>query len=84
MISEDEFWISWGLIQSSDEGLFDLKDVKDCSINHVWTIVESGDDVDDSWYGIPGIHYVNRLGYVITKMAWKDGAVDAVYFLRNE
>jgi hypothetical protein len=38
--------------------------------NHIWTFQE-----DD--YGVPcvtnGYHYVNRLGYFITKKPWNDG-----------
>lgn len=80
-IPEDEFWESWGVVQKGDGGLFDYDDIKDQPSNHVWTILESGSDEDDSWYASPGIHYVNRLGYVITKKPWVDELRDAIYFL---
>ena len=30
-----------------------------------------------------GIHYVNRLGYVLTSQPWVDAALDAIYFLED-
>ena len=81
MISEDAFWEDWGVKQSADHGLMDFDEVRSHPEDHVWTIVESGDDADSNWYAIPGFHYVNRLGYVVTKRPWIDSALDAIYFL---
>lgn len=80
-ISEDEFWENWGVIQKGDGNLFDYKSVKDKPIDHVWTILESGSDENDNWYASPGFHYVNRLGYVLTRNPWIDAFQDAIYFL---
>lgn len=83
-ISEDEFWENWGVIQKADGELFDYEDVTDLSLNHVWTILESGTDDNDNWYASPGFHYVNRLGYVLTRKPWVDELRDAMYFLDDK
>lgn len=36
------------------------------STNLIWTVL----DCDGKLYVTAGIHYVNRLGYVVTKNAW--------------
>ena len=33
-------------------------------LSHVWTIL----DCDGDWYVAPGLHYVNRIGHVITEI----------------
>lgn len=81
MISEDEFWEAWGVRQSADSGLMEFDEVHSYPENHVWTVVESGDDADGNWYAMPGYHYVNRLGYVVTERPWIDYTLDAIYFL---
>ncbi len=80
-ISEDEFWDDWRVIQGANGELFDIDDVKDQPINHVWKILESGDCDDHSIYASPGFHIVNRIGYVLTKEAWVNGERDAIYHL---
>jgi hypothetical protein len=82
-ISEDEFWEEWGVIQKADGDLFVYEDVKDMPVNQVWTILESGSDENDNWYASPGLHYVNRLGYVLTQKPWIDETRDAIYFLND-
>jgi hypothetical protein len=37
----------------------------------VWTLVES--DNGDLILIVPGIHVVNRLGYLITEYSWEEG-----------
>lgn len=78
-ISEDEFWEGWGVIQKSSGVLFDFMDVKELPLHHVWTIVESGVH-GDRLYAMPGFHYVNRVGYVITRVPWRLESRDAIYF----
>lgn len=80
MISEDEFWDIWGVRNARNGELFELHELRRRPINHVWTIVESGDPKDENWYAMPGYHFVNRLGYVLTRKPWKDKTIDAVYF----
>lgn len=82
-VSEDEFWDSWGVIQKSDGVMFEYADVKGQPVCQVWTIVGSGSDENENWYAMPGIHFVNRMGYVMTKRSWSDGRLDAIYFMRD-
>jgi len=82
-ISEDEFFDEWAVQASLTGDLFDYRDVVDKSRANVWTIVESGDDLDETWYALPGFHFVNRLGYVMTARPWNDTTPDAIYFLDN-
>jgi len=81
MISEDDFHEYWGVELSPSDDLWNYDGIRSCGVRHVWTIVESGSDNDGNWYAVPGFHYVNRLGYVLTKRAWEDAARDAIYFL---
>ena len=81
MISEDEFHAHWGVKVSASGDLWKYEEVRSFGVQHVWTIVESGSDDDGNWYAVPGFHYVNRLGYVLTDRAWNEGTQDAVYFL---
>lgn len=82
-ISEDEFWGEWGVIQKSDGVLFAHDAVRHHPLHHVWTIVESGSNENDNWYALPGFHYVNRMGYVLTQKRWSNGLRDATYFVYN-
>ncbi len=80
-ISKNEFWDDWEVIQKANGDLFEFEDVKGQPINHVWTILESGDDDDGNWYASQGFRIVNRMGYVMTKRPWSDDLRDAIYFL---
>lgn len=81
LISEREFEEVWGVYVKSSGDLFWYEDVKDKELNHVWSIVESGDESDGNWYAEPGLHVVNLLGYAMTKRPWIDSTPDAIYFL---
>lgn len=61
--------------------LFQFDDVHNQPLEQVWTIVESGDDVDGNWYAEPGFHIVNKVGYVMTSKPWSESTPDAIYFL---
>lgn len=52
----------------------DLELVRSLDQNHVWTVVESGCN-DDLWI-TSGFHYVNRICYLVTKMAHDGLMVD--------
>lgn len=80
-INEDEFQNDWGVIRKPSGDLFDFTEVKDQPVNHVWTVLESGDGDDGNWYASPGFHVVNRMGYVVTEKPWVDELRDAIYFL---
>jgi len=81
LISEREFDEVWGAYLKPSGDLFAFEDVRDQSPNHVWTVVDYGDDSDGNWYALPGFHVVNKLGYVMTREAWSDSTPDAIYFL---
>jgi hypothetical protein len=81
LISEHEFDVVWGACVQPSGDLFQFEDVRAQSPNHVWTIVDSGDDSDGNWYAVPGFHVVNKLGYVMTRRPWTDSTPDAIYFL---
>ncbi len=80
-ILEADFEEQWGARVRADGNLLTFDDVKNEPPEHVWTVVESGDDEDGSWYAAPGFHVVNRLGYVLTERPWVDATLDAIYFL---
>ncbi|WEN14375.1 hypothetical protein PY254_14200 [Rhodanobacter sp. AS-Z3] len=82
--STDVFWDGWGVIQRADGEMFDYEEVKDHSIEHVWTIVDTGTYEDENWYAMPGFHVVNKLGYIMTKRAWTADTPDAIYFLHED
>lgn len=81
LISEDDFKDVWGVYLKPSGDLFQYDDVRDQSQEHVWTIIESGDDADGNWYAVPGFHIVNKLGYVMTRKPWSGTTPDAIYFL---
>jgi hypothetical protein len=80
-ISERDFDDVWGAYLKPSGDLFAFADVRDQPPNHVWTIVETGDDGDGNWYAEPGFHIINKIGYVMTKKPWVDVTRDAIYFL---
>ena len=80
-ISERDFEDVWGVYVKLSGDLFQFDDVRDRPPEHVWTIVDSGNDSDGNWYAQPGFHVVNKLGYVMTRKAWSDATPDAIYFL---
>lgn len=81
LIAADDFWDSWGVKHPADGGLMEFDEARTHPEDHVWTVVESGDDEDGNWYAAPGFHLVNRLGYVVTTRPWVDYTQDAIYFL---
>jgi len=81
LISEEDFDAIWRVTVSPSGDLFCYEEVIDQPLNHVWTIVESGDGEDGNWYASPGFHTVNRVGYAVTKKSWDLTTPDAIYFL---
>ena len=48
----------------------ELDFVRACDPQHVWTLIDN----NDGWYGVSaGLHFVNRIGYLITEEEWQDG-----------
>lgn len=58
------------LYEITDDDLKHVVQVANSEPYRVWTMV-TGDD-GNSWILVPGYHYVNRLGYVITETPWTD------------
>jgi hypothetical protein len=48
---------------------------KEKGFEYVWTVIEG----DKNWYLCPGYHIVNRMGYVLTSVPWKEGQRDLKY-----
>ena len=79
MISEDEFWNDWGVITAPEADFLTLDAVRKFPVNHVWTVVDSINNCN--WYAMPGYHFVNRAGYILTRKSWNDPTLDAIYYL---
>ena len=52
----------------------DLQIVKSYSVDFVWTVVD-GDRGSDQWI-TPGLHYVNRVCYLLTELPHGDAPVE--------
>lgn len=48
-------------------------------LHTVWTVVDSGDGDDGNLYIEPGLHFVNVVGFQVTKEKWKDGQTTMLY-----
>jgi len=82
-LSETDFEITFHPFQKPDGNYFEFEDVRDIDAHLVWTVVETGDPDNESWYALPGFHIVNRLGYLVATVPWDDeadGDVEAVWF----
>ena len=66
----DDIWGGIGLETYGE----DFKLVKSLDWNYVWTIID-GSDNPHQWI-TPGIRYVNRVCYLVTKVPHNDFAVD--------
>lgn len=44
--------------------------------NYVWTIM----DCEGGLYAVPGWHYVNRFGYLLAEVPWKEGQRDLKWY----
>lgn len=80
-ISEQDFDAVWGVYLKPSGDFFEFQDVRDQPLNHVWTVIETGDDDDGNWYAQPGFHIVNKIGYVMTTKPRSDSTPHAIYFL---
>jgi len=54
----------------------DLDRVNDASDHNVWTVLE-GDN--GRLYVSAGFHYVNRIGYIITRIPWQTGVEEFLW-----
>ena len=81
MITEKEFRNVWGVQTAPSGDFFWFVEASNYPLNRVWTVVETSDDSDGTWYALPGYHAVNKIGYVVTEKPWDDETPDAIYFL---
>ena len=79
MISEDDFWNFWHVITAPEADFFTLDVAQKFPLHHVWTVVDSADNCN--WYAMPGYHFVNRVGYIVTRKPWDDPTLDAAYYV---
>lgn len=68
IMTEDQFDTLFTVIPADDGDLVRANVPQGHDAHHVFTIVE-GDD--DHLYAVEGIHYVNRVGYLLTEEAWE-------------
>lgn len=90
-ISEDSFMddyrpITLGkdgdqIVQSYGQAQLAVQE-RELSEQHIWAIVESGDD--GSLYASPGYHAVNTIGFVVTEKPWQSEVVDAIWYNASE
>ncbi len=80
LISEADFHDVWQVVTKKSGDLFQHSEISGCPIRNIWTIVESGEDENQNWYAIPGIHLVSCLGFVLTRKEWADESIHAIYF----
>lgn len=75
-MTEDEFDAAYTSVQGPDgSNWIDTSEwdwITQFPENQRWTVV----DTDDGQCIIPGIHYVNRVAYVVTKEAWPDENIE--------
>lgn len=81
VISERDFEDHWGVYVRPDGDFFQYEEIVDAPLEYVWTVVDSGWDEDGNWYALPGLHIVNKLGYVKTRRPWDEHVEQAIYFL---
>jgi hypothetical protein len=68
-LSCDEFMETYG---QKNENILDYEDVKDLDLHVVWTLIDADNDAAVESYLSPGFHFVNRLGYIVSKLPWTD------------
>ncbi|MGH8074190.1 MAG: hypothetical protein ACREO4_08970 [Lysobacter sp.] len=78
MISEQEFTTQWQPRTGEGGDLLNFEELAGIAMERIWTITSSPED--NNWYAIPGVHAVDRLGYVITERAWDQSTPQAIYF----
>lgn len=53
----------------------ELDFVREQNPKRVWTLIDN----NDGWYGVSaGLHFVNRIGYLITEEEWQDGTEEFI------
>jgi hypothetical protein len=77
-ISNNDLWTKYEPRDNPADGgsVWQWEQVRNENPAHVWTLVDSD---TRHQYAVPGFHFVNRFGYIVTKQPWKDDARDAVW-----
>lgn len=76
-ITEDDFESKYRPRDAPSGGnTWSHAEVRDQSLEHVWTVVD-GDDGD--LYALAGFHVVNAVSYVVTEVPWPHECSDAVW-----
>jgi hypothetical protein len=74
-LTEDEFDEQFTVVLGADgESVRDDYKGIDPNSKNLWTIV----DADGSLYAVSGVHFINRIGYLVTEEAW-DEDIEAVW-----
>jgi len=78
-IDEQTFWEKYRPVVDPAEGqaIRGPGSIGNLAATTLWTVVDTGKS--ETLYALPGIHAVNRLGYVVTERPWPHRSVVAVY-----
>lgn len=78
-IDEPTFWEKYRPVVDPTEGqvIRGPESIPNLAATTVWTVVDTGES--ETLYALPGIHVVNRLGYVVTERPWPHRRVMAIY-----
>lgn len=78
-LTEAEFDERFTVVPTADgEAIRDRMPGVDPKSRHLWTVVTADDG--ETLCVVPGVHFVNREGYLLTEEEWTDDIADAVYF----
>ena len=78
-ISDDEFDRKYDPIDPpSGESFWEAHEIRGQKKNHIWTVL----DVDGVLYAVPGIHRVNRFGFLVTRKPWRNTNIEVRYASR--
>lgn len=78
-IDEVTFWNEYRPIDDPVQGhpIREREGICNVAFERLWTLVETGES--EVLYALPGYHFVNRLGYIVTEKAWPHLNGAAVY-----
>lgn len=85
LMSEDEFVDQFDTIEApSGETLWSFSEMKAAIdagtivLAQVWTVIDG--DEDGRMYVVAGVHFVNRVDFVVTDQHWSDETDQAIWF----
>jgi len=76
-LTEDQFDAQFTVVTGADGD--DVRPTLrgiDPDSKHLWTII----DAEGNLYAVSGAHYINRVGYIVTKEAWTE-EIEAVWHI---